>query len=55
MEGFALASIALASANLLMPGVCYLSAWKKPLRHLFVIPVTCVLAGAGGLLWSRGY
>ena len=35
-----------------MPSCCFLSAWKKPLRHLFPIPVAgvavgvfCVLAG----------
>ena len=26
-----------------MPLVCYLSAWKPPLRHLFFIPVLSVL------------
>ena len=29
-----------------MPLVCYLSAFMKPLRHLFFIPVVCLLAGA---------
>jgi len=46
-------SVALAAANFLMPAVCYLSAWKKPLRQLFFLPVACVLLGAGGLLWRR--
>lgn len=27
-----------------MPIVCYLSAWKPPLRHLFFIPVVSVLS-----------
>lgn len=30
---------ALAATNLLMPLNCFLSAWKKPFRHLFFIPV----------------
>ena len=28
-----------------MPLCCYLTAWKKPFRHLFPIPVLSVLAG----------
>jgi len=30
-----------------MSAVCYLAAWKKPLRHLFFIPVISLLAGVG--------
>ncbi len=44
---------ALASAIVLMPGICFLSAWKKPLRHLFFLPVLAVLIGVGGMLWGR--
>jgi len=39
-----------------MPLVCFLSAWKKPFRHLFYIPVLSLCAGAilfisqGGLI-----
>jgi len=29
-----------------MPVVCYLSAYRKPLRHLFFVPVLSLLAGA---------
>ncbi len=36
--GFILAAIA-------MPLCCFLSAWRKPFRHLFPIPVLGVLAG----------
>jgi hypothetical protein len=28
-----------------MPACCFLSAWKKPFRHLFFIPVSGVLVG----------
>lgn len=28
-----------------MPTVCGLSAWRKPLRHLFAIPVAALLTG----------
>jgi hypothetical protein len=34
-----------AAAAFLMPLNCYLAAWRKPLRHLFPIPVTLLLAG----------
>ena len=50
-----LASWLLVAGALAMPTVCYLSAWKKPLRHLFFIPVSLLIAGvislnAGGLI-----
>jgi hypothetical protein len=28
-----------------MPTCCFLSAWRKPFRHLFFIPVTGVATG----------
>jgi hypothetical protein len=34
------AGAALLAGAIAMPAVCFLSAWKKPLRHLFFIPVT---------------
>lgn len=30
-----------------MPTVCFLSAWHKPLRHLFVVPVLTLSLAAG--------
>ncbi len=47
------ASWGLAAAGLLMPLVCFLSAWRKPMRHLFVVPVVCVAMGIGSLLLGR--
>jgi hypothetical protein len=35
-----------------MPACCYLAAWKKPLRHLFPIPVVAVLAGVTSILFG---
>ena len=46
-------AVTLAAATVLMPAVCYLSAWHKPLRHLFVAPVACVAVAVSGLLWNR--
>jgi hypothetical protein len=36
-----------------MPTVCFLSAWRKPFRHLFSIPVGAVLIGVIGALAGR--
>ena len=38
----------------LMPLICFLSAWKQSFRHLFPLPVLCVLTGIIALLlgWS---
>lgn len=41
-------SFALGAAT--MPLCCFLSAWKKPLRHLFPIPVAAVATGIVCLL-----
>jgi len=30
--------------GILMPTVCWLAAWRRPLRHLFALPVTTLLA-----------
>jgi hypothetical protein len=35
-----------------MPLCCFLSAWKKPFRHLFPIPVLSVLAGIISILFG---
>lgn len=47
-----LASMLLIAGAVLMPLVCYLAAWRKPLRHLFPLPVLCLLGAA--LLFIRG-
>jgi hypothetical protein len=36
-----------------MPTCCFLSAWRKPLRHLFFIPVSGVLVGVTCQLFAR--
>lgn len=48
-------ALRLASAGLLlgavtMPVCCFLSAWRKPLRHLFPIPVLAVAVGVLSIL-----
>jgi hypothetical protein len=36
-----------------MPACCFLSAWRKPFRHLFFIPVSGVLLGVICVLFLR--
>jgi hypothetical protein len=49
------ASISLVVAAITMPICCFLTAWKKPFRHLFPIPVTAAAVGILTVLlgWSR--
>jgi hypothetical protein len=35
---------------LAMPSVCFLSAWRKPLRHLFFIPVASLIGAVLAVL-----
>jgi hypothetical protein len=35
-----------------MPLICFLSAWKRFFRHIFFIPVLCLIIGT--LLFFRG-
>jgi hypothetical protein len=39
----ALAGAALLGGAIAMPGVCFLSAWKKPFRFLFFLPVSMLV------------
>lgn len=50
------ATLPLASALLLagaatMPTVCFLAGWRRACRHLFFIPVSCLLAAAGDFIY----
>jgi hypothetical protein len=50
------ASWALIVGAATMPLCCFLSAWRKPLRHLFPIPVLSVTTGLLAILiggWPR--
>ncbi|MDH4054702.1 MAG: hypothetical protein OEW73_15480 [Gammaproteobacteria bacterium] len=40
-----ISSTCFLTALITMPSCCYLTAWKKPFRHIFPIPVLAVLAG----------
>ena len=45
-----LASFSLLVGAVTMPICCFLAAWRKPLRHLFPIPVAAVATGVIALL-----
>lgn len=47
--GFAPGTLLLAGA-VAMPSVCFLSAWRKPLRHLFFVPVVLLVSAVGLIL-----
>jgi hypothetical protein len=50
-SSLAMVSFLLGAAT--MPTVCFLSAWRKPFRHLFFIPVGSVLSGVLCALFGR--
>jgi hypothetical protein len=55
-RSFAIASWALIVGAITMPVCCFLSAWRKPLRHLFPVPVLAVTTGILAILiggWKR--
>ena len=39
------ASMSLLAGAIAMPLTCYLAAWRKPMRHAFVLPVVGLMAG----------
>lgn len=46
------ASLGLILGAVTMPACCFLAAWREPFRHLFPIPVICVLVGLVATLWG---
>lgn len=43
-------SVGLVVGLISMPTCCFLAAWRKPLRHLFGIPLASTLIGVVGFL-----
>ena len=55
-SALAIASWSLIAGAITMPVCCFLSAWRKPFRHLFPVPVLSVTAGILAILiggWKR--
>ena len=51
--GLKVASISFIVALISMPLCCFLSAWWKPFRHLFPVPVTAAFVGISITLLGR--
>jgi hypothetical protein len=49
-RSLSIASIGLMTAAITMPICCFLTAWKKPFRHLFPIPVVAATVGIVAIL-----
>jgi hypothetical protein len=47
-----LAGIGLILGGITMPAVCLLTGWRAGFRHLFFIPVTCLVVGVGSILYG---
>jgi hypothetical protein len=48
---YRLPSILLIIGAAAMPTICYLSAWRKPFRHLFFIPAGSVILGVAAFIY----
>jgi hypothetical protein len=51
-EGLLAPSRLLIAGAVAMPAICFLSAWRKVFRHLFFVPVLCLVAGVSILLYE---
>jgi uncharacterized membrane protein len=47
-----LASVLFVIGAVTMPLVCLLSAWRKGMRHLFFIPVACLVAAVACVVFT---
>lgn len=45
-------SAGLITGGVLMPAVCFLTAWRREARHLFVVPVVVLVAAAACTMWG---
>ncbi len=45
-------SVAMILGGLLMPAVCLAAAWRRPLKLLFPLPASCVLAALVIQAWA---
>ncbi len=50
-RGLIWSSSLLIAGAITMPVVCYVAAWRMNLRHLFPIPVACLLSAVVILIW----
>jgi hypothetical protein len=50
-SGIILPSCLFVIGAVMMPLICYLSAWRKGFRHLFFIPASSLMAAIASFLW----
>ena len=50
VSGARAASYLLVAGAVLMPTACALAAWRKPLRHLFFLPVLSLIGAAAAMV-----
>ncbi|MEM1444974.1 MAG: hypothetical protein AAGF84_02890 [Planctomycetota bacterium] len=50
-DGLRIAGALLVVGAVAMPTVCFLSAWRKPWRHVFFVPVLGLGGGVVGWTW----
>jgi hypothetical protein len=50
-EPHPIGSLAMLASTVAMPAVCTASAFWKPARHLFFIPVLCLLIGTADIVY----
>jgi hypothetical protein len=51
LTGLEFPSVLLVTGAVAMPTICYLSAWKPAVRHLFFLPVLSITGGVGIFAW----
>lgn len=47
-------SVWFMAGGIAMPVICFLAGWRKVCRHLFFVPVMCLVVAAGSMLWCSG-
>jgi hypothetical protein len=51
IEPHPIGSLAMLASTVAMPGVCTAAAFWKPARHLFFVPVLCLLIGTADIVY----
>jgi hypothetical protein len=52
IEPYPIGSLAMLASTVAMPSVCAASAFWKPARHLFFVPVLCLLVGTSDIVYQ---
>jgi hypothetical protein len=55
IEPHPIGSLAMLASTVAMPGICTAAAFWKPARHLFFVPVLCLLVGTADIVYQMLY